>query len=40
LTRRAKPATVRFYFDADLLGLAKVLASLRNDITHPATWAP
>lgn len=35
LTRRAKPATVRFYFDADLLGLAKVLASLRSDVTYP-----
>lgn len=35
MTRRAKPATIRFYFDADLLGLAKVLASLRNDITYP-----
>jgi hypothetical protein len=31
----AKPAQVRFYFDADLLGLAKVLATLRPDITYP-----
>jgi hypothetical protein len=31
----AKPATVRFYFDADVLGLAKVLARLRPDITYP-----
>lgn len=30
-----KPATVRFYFDADILGLAKVVAPLRADITYP-----
>lgn len=30
-----KPAEVRFYVDADLLGLAKVLASLRFDVTYP-----
>jgi len=30
-----KPSQVRFYFDADLLGLAKVLAGLRSDITYP-----
>lgn len=30
-----KNATVRFYFDADVLGLAKVLAGLRYDITYP-----
>jgi hypothetical protein len=35
VSRRAKPATVRFYFDADVLGLAKVVASLRNDCTFP-----
>jgi len=35
LSRPAKPATVRFYFDADVLGLAKVLARLRADITYP-----
>lgn len=35
MIRPAKPATVRFYSDADLLGLAKVLASLRSDITYP-----
>ena len=28
-------AVVRFYIDADILGLAKVLAELRNDITYP-----
>lgn len=26
---------VRFYVDADILGLAKVLASLRADVTYP-----
>jgi hypothetical protein len=30
-----KPATVRFYIDADVLGLAKILASLRSDVTYP-----
>lgn len=35
MSRPAKPADVRFYFDADLLGVAKVLAQLRPDITYP-----
>lgn len=35
MKRPAKPATVRFYFDADVLGLAKALAKLRSDITYP-----
>ena len=26
---------IRFYVDADLLGIAKVLVSLRPDVTHP-----
>jgi len=30
-----KPATVRFYFDADVLGLAKVVVRLRSDATYP-----
>jgi hypothetical protein len=30
-----RPAKVRFYIDADVLGLAKVLAELRNDVTYP-----
>jgi uncharacterized protein with PIN domain len=30
-----KPAVVRFYIDADVLGLAKVLARLRSDVTYP-----
>lgn len=30
-----KPATVRFYFDADVLGLAKLLARERDDFTYP-----
>ena len=30
-----KPATVRFYFDADILGLGKLIAGLRNDCTYP-----
>jgi hypothetical protein len=32
---RAKPATVRFYFDADVLGLAKILCQERSDFTYP-----
>lgn len=32
---RVKPAEVRYYLDADLLGLARVLAGLRPDITYP-----
>ena len=35
MSRSAKPAVVRFYLDADVLGLAKVLASLRSDVTYP-----
>jgi len=31
----SKPADVRFYFDADILGLAKVIAGLRDDCTYP-----
>jgi hypothetical protein len=30
-----RPATVRFYFDADVLGLAKLLARERADFTYP-----
>lgn len=33
--RPIKPAAVRFYFDADVLGLAKVIDKLRADITYP-----
>jgi len=32
---RVKPATVSFYFDADVLGLAHVVAGLRSDATYP-----
>jgi len=35
VTRKPKPAVVRFYFDADVLGVAKVIAALRNDVTFP-----
>lgn len=31
----ARPAIVNFYVDADVLGLAKVLASIRPDVTYP-----
>lgn len=33
--RPGKPATVRFYFDADVLGLAKILVQVRADVTYP-----
>src|SRR5580704_10460557 len=33
MTPRA--AQVRFYVDADMLGLGKILGSLRNDVTYP-----
>jgi hypothetical protein len=33
VNRPAKPANVRFYVDADVLGLAKVLVGLRSDVT-------
>ena len=35
MSPRVRPAVVRFYFDADLLGLAKVLTPLRSDMTYP-----
>src|SRR3954471_19731502 len=30
-----KPAEVRFYVDADLLGLTRALAERRHDVTYP-----
>lgn len=30
-----KPAEVRFYFDSDILGLGKLVCSLRSDCTFP-----
>ena len=35
MTRSHRPADVRYYFDADVLGLAKVVAGLRADATYP-----
>jgi len=32
---RVKPAEIRFYIDADILGLARVLVGLRPDVTYP-----
>ena len=34
-SRGVRPATVRYYFDADILGLGKVVAGLRPDATYP-----
>lgn len=31
----AKAAEVRFYVDADILGLGKLLCTVRNDVTYP-----
>lgn len=30
-----KDAEIRFYFDADILGVGKVIATLRSDVTYP-----
>jgi hypothetical protein len=30
-----RPAAVRFYIDADILGLGKLLGALRSDVTYP-----
>jgi PIN like domain len=30
-----RAAQVRFYVDADILGLGKILGNLRNDVTYP-----
>jgi hypothetical protein len=35
VTPGPKPADVRFYCDADVLGMAKVLCRLRSDLTFP-----
>lgn len=35
MTRPARPADVRFYVDADVLGLAKILVQVRADVTYP-----
>jgi hypothetical protein len=35
MNRPAKPAVVRFYIDADVLGLAKILVQIRPDVTYP-----
>jgi hypothetical protein len=32
---RVRPAEVRFYIDADILGLAHVMARVRIDVTYP-----
>jgi hypothetical protein len=39
MSKRARPARVRYYVDADLLGLAKILVQLRTDVTYPETRA-
>jgi PIN like domain len=35
MSGRPRPARVRYYVDADLLGLAKVLVQVRGDATYP-----
>lgn len=39
MTKPARPATVRFYVDADVLGLAKEFVRIRGDVTYPAIRA-
>jgi hypothetical protein len=31
----ARPASVKYYLDADVLGLAKLLVQVRHDVTYP-----
>jgi hypothetical protein len=33
--KKYRPADVRFYVDADILGLAKLLVQVRHDVTYP-----
>lgn len=35
MNKPAKPARVLYYVDADVLGLAKILAEIRGDVTYP-----
>jgi hypothetical protein len=35
MTKPARPAVVNYYVDADVLGLAKLLAAIRPDVTYP-----
>ena len=35
MSNRPRPALVRYYVDADLLGVAKILVQLRGDVTYP-----
>lgn len=35
MTGGRRKAAVRYYVDADLLGLAKILVELRSDVTYP-----
>jgi hypothetical protein len=40
VSKSAKPATVRFYIDADVLGLAKILVSLQPDAVAASDTGP
>lgn len=35
MSRRGRASDVRFYFDADILGVAKIVCALRADCTYP-----
>jgi hypothetical protein len=37
--RPGKPAVLRFYLDADVLGFAKILVQVRADVPIPETLA-
>jgi hypothetical protein len=35
ISKQRKPHAVRYYVDADTIGLAKVLLQVRGDVTYP-----
>jgi hypothetical protein len=35
MSNRPRPARVHYYVDADLLGVGKILAQIRPDVTYP-----
>lgn len=35
MSRRGRASQVRFYFDADILGVAKIVCAMRADCTYP-----
>jgi hypothetical protein len=35
MSKPAQRAAVRYYVDADVVGLAKILVQIRSDVTYP-----